>query len=276
MKNSIHKNASIPNIIVALIIVFEILYIAYGKLSLREYKPKSIFGTVQSHKLKMIFGTVSFYIAMAFIANMSFNINVILCLILLVLSSVLYLEYHLNRKDETLTNLSTLVNIDEIQTGDYILMETPKHIDNYFHLIPVMSLQLYHIGILLKDANNHVYIIECEPIPHDCEYSKTNKNGVMLLPFEKRIQEFDTVYIVKNNIHNYLSNDDVIAFLKKYKDLKYMENDINCIVFLLLFLKEHGLLKHEDVTKRLYVEYPYILDKDNYTVDFDYRIVKAK
>ena len=128
-----------------------------------------------------------------------------------------------------------LVNMNEIQTGDYILIETPKHIDNYFKLVPVMTLQMYHIGILLKDANNHVYILECEPKPHYCEYSQKTKTGVMLLPFETRIQEFDTVYIVKNNIHNYVSNDDFMAFIDKYKDLKYMENDINCIVFYCYF-----------------------------------------
>ena len=196
--------------------------------------------------------------------------------VLFVLSSILYLEYHLNRRHDMFINITTLVNTDEIQTGDYILMETPKHIDNYFHLVPVTSLQIYHLGILFKDAKQNVYILECEPIAHDCVYSKKSKTGVMLLPFETRIQEFDSVYIVKNNIHEHVSNDHFIAFTEKYKDIEYMENDINCIVLVLLFLKEHGLLKHEEITKRLYVVYLYILDNANYTIDFDYTIVKAK
>lgn len=270
-----YTHTHIPNLIVAVIIVFEIIRIAYGKQSLREYKPKSIFGAFEWYKIQCIFAILFIFIAFTFIGKVLFKINVILCFVLLALSSVVYLEFYLNRKHTVFENVDPLVNMDEIQTGDYILMETPKHIDNIFHLVPVTSLQVYHVGILLKDANNHVYILECEPIPHDCLYSKTKKNGVMLLPFEKRIKEFDTVYIVKNNIHNYVSNAHFMAFVDKYKDLEYMENNTTCIVLLLLFLKEHGLLKHEEITKRLYVEYPYILDNANYTIDFDYSIVKA-
>ena len=76
MKTRVHKHASIQNSIVALIIVCEIIMIAYGKLSLREYKPKSIFGAFHWYKLKFMSAILILCIAFAMIANMVLNIKI--------------------------------------------------------------------------------------------------------------------------------------------------------------------------------------------------------
>lgn len=276
MKKPNYTNVSIQNTIVFVLILCEFAYITLCKLKFHEYNVKNIFGHFGWYKIHIIIFTVSCILLLTFITSILLNINSLLTCIFLVLTIFLYLEYKLNYTDANVMDVGYLVNTDGIHTGDYVLMDTPKQMDSYFQFIPVTSMNMYHVGILIKDSKNNVYILESEHIPHYCEYSQKTKTGVMLSPFETRIQEFDTVYIVKNNIHNYVSNDDFMTFVDKYKDLKYMENDINCIVLLLLFLKEHGLLKHEEITKRLYVEYPYILDNANYTIDFDYSIVKAK
>jgi hypothetical protein len=274
MKKPIRTYVSIPNIIVFILIICEIAYIALSKLKYSEYNVKHIIGHFGWYKIQFMIFMVTGILLLTLIISLWLNINGLLSLIFIVLTYFLYLEYKLNHRDELLMNISTLANKDEMNTGDYIMMETPKNMDSYIQFSPVMSMGIYHVGIIVKDTNQKVYIMESEHIPHYCEYSKKTKTGVILSSFEKRIQEFETVYIVKNNIHEHVSNNDMMSFIEKYKDVEYMENDINCIVFLLVFLKEHGLLKHEEITKRLYVEYPYILDNANYTIDFDYTILK--
>ena len=54
-----------------------------------------------------------------------------------------------------------------------------------------------------------------------------------------------------------------------------MEDNINCVTFLSLFLKELNLIYDDDnTTNNIYLDYEYFLNKDIYIHDFNYDIYR--
>ncbi len=265
------------NVVIFIILLIEIVYIMtnYKKFIFTRMRIKSLFGHFVLYKVYSVILTLIFIFLLMTLCKI-LNINIILACLFLLVSGYLYTEYKLY-SNHTITRtkkpLSELKH--EINTGDFIIYETPRKISDYFCLVPVLFLNVNHIGIWIKDTDGQLYILECDASPHFCEYSKKIKSGVMLLNVEERLKDYDDYYLIKTNIHKYITNTDVLNFIEKYKDRDYMENKLNCITLVLAFLKRFNLIKRNLVPPNsLYVDYKFLLDPSNYTKTYSYDIVK--
>jgi hypothetical protein len=190
----------------------------------------------------------------------------------------MYIEYKLTINSNISNKTINIKNdVEYFYTGDIIIFETPQNLDCWFSIIPVLFLNVNHVGIVIKDSNNKLYILESEHSEHYCKYSNRIKNGVILLDLEERLKTFDCAYLLKTNLHKYIQYDELISFLNKYKNKEYMEDNINCITFVSLFLKELKLIHGKYINSNtIYLDYKYFLNKENYINDFNYDIYKIK
>ena len=201
--------------------------------------------------------------------------NHCLLIVLIFVSTFLLFEYKLKTNHNITKNKKRFEEIKhEINTGDLIIFETTGKIDNLFYLIPVLFVNLNHIGICVKEKDK-LYILECNPNVKKCLYSKRKKNGIVLLNLEQQIEAYDDVYLIKTNIHKQLKDSDVKQFLENHKDKKYMEGTLHCLSFVLLFLTELSLLQNIPINK-LFFDYKFILNPKNYSYDFEHKIIKIQ
>ncbi len=141
---------------------------------------------------------------------------------------------------------------DELNTGDIVLFKCYEYdsIDTPLYLFILSLFQntfFSHIGIIYKDSNNETFIIESNGDPSYCELSKKIKNGFQFKKFINRIEEtkIHRVHIVKNNIYQFIDNNKIINWINKYKNHKFLEDNINCIGLVVSFLQENNLLKNQ-------------------------------
>ena len=121
-----------------------------------------------------------------------------------------------------------------------------------------------HIGIIIK-INNIPYILESTEDYYNCEYSKYKKNGVILHRAYDRIKDYSgRVYLSRNNLDKFISNDYIKSFIERYKHLKFLENNIGCIEFIKKFLFESNLLKKDN----LFLFQNQFNDKNIYNINF--------
>jgi hypothetical protein len=269
------------NNILLIIILIEISYIAinYTNLTIFKFKIKQFFGSFHFYKLFILIIISIIFILSTIIISKTLNTSLSLSFLFLFLSLILFIEYKL-RVNSNISNKVIDINdsniINNINTGDLIIFETPKNIDTLFAIIPVLFIDINHIGIIIKDKTNKIYVLECENTKRYCKYSNRIKTGVMLTELEEIFNYFDTSYLIKTNLNNYIKNNELIRFIDKYKDKEYMEDNINCVTFLSLFLKELNLIYDDDnnTNNNIYLDYEYFLNKDIYIHDFNYDIFR--
>jgi hypothetical protein len=259
------------NTIVFLIVLYEIAYLVdYWKtMILRNFEIKTPFGPFMPFKLIGFVIALLVFGALCFAASRIFKIHGLLFAVLVVLSLLLFLNHKLFA-NHGLTDKSKRLDeaMKELKTGDIIIFETPKTLGNYFMLVPVLALNICHIGIVVRDKDR-LYVLDSDVNDAYCHYSKRTKNGVMLIDFAERIREYDDSYIIKTNLREYVRDEDLFAFIDKYSDKKYMESGINCMTLILLFLHELKL-SVENLFKKhpLFVDYKILFDESIYSYPF--------
>jgi hypothetical protein len=227
---------------------------------------------------KVIIISILSFISISFYICYLYKINIVCYFILVILFLILSLEYQLNinkhicKKEININKLYEACN-----TGDIILYDIPYKIPDITHTIPTYFFGMNHIGIIYK-SNNELYLLECDYNNNNyCTFSNKRKNGVALLKLEDRINiNENRTFFVKTNFHNYITNRTIINFIEKYKDVRYMENNFNCITTVIHFFEEANLLKHKNTNIFLYVYYKTIFDKNFYNFPFEYEIYKLK
>jgi hypothetical protein len=73
-------------------------------------------------------------------------------------------------------------------------------------------------------------------------------------------------------VYKHIQQPELITFLEKYKDYEYMEDNMNCITFVSLFVKDLNLMYNNNAD--LFFDYKYFLNKENYINDFNLDIYK--
>ena len=255
------------------VIIIEMFYIIinFNNNIITNFRVKHVFGKIYLYKILIVILIIFFSISISFIISALFKTNILLLFIFIIISFILYIEYKLQIN----TNISNkFINIKDnkyFNTGDLIIFETPKNLETVFSVIPVLFININHIGIIVKDSNNKLYILESEHTEHYCKYSNRITNGVMLLDLEDRLKSFDNYYLVKTSLNKYIKQDELVKFIEKYKDKEYMEDNINCITLVSLFLKELKLIHNNS---SIYTDYKYFLNNKNYTNEVDIDIYK--
>jgi hypothetical protein len=179
-------------------------------------------------------------------------------------------------KNNKISNIK--LNIDDLikncNTGDIIFYDIPRIIPNIFHYIPTLFFGIHHMGFVVK-KNNTVYLLECAYDNNYCLYSNKIKNGVTLFDVKDRIVHSNNeIYFVKNNIYNFIKDSDVEIFLEKYKNMDYMENNVNCVSIYLMFLQDLNLIKDKYTLFPLYEEYEKLLQPEFYSFPYKKEIYK--
>lgn len=173
--------------------------------------------------------------------NKTYYITIIILLLLIIIEIKLLPKY----KIDNIIHLKKIYN--NLNTGDLVLFRSYNSYDLpdfvIFRLITSLLSDNYfsHIGIIVK-INNKPYIMECSQEILFCSYSKKLKNGSVLIEPYKRIKEYyGDIYIVKNNLHKYINDNDNILFFEKYKKCKYLEDLLICTTFINKFLYKNNI-----------------------------------
>lgn len=178
-----------PNNIIFYLIVLEIIIIAfeYNTSVIRKIKPVHIFGEYQPFKIAVIIVFFVVFIFTYFLCKY-LKINLISAYIFLFLSLILILNYRLKKNKELTTRtISIEDSLKKLNTGDLIIWETEYKISSIFNLIPVIFTGLYHIGLVLKEDNGKIYILECAINKSYCTYTNRKKTGIVLVDYIDRI-----------------------------------------------------------------------------------------
>ena len=267
------------DILLMFFIFIEIIYLTinFNNLKCPCFRVKSMFGKFYLYKAYILIVILSLITLVPILFSMAFKTNLALSFLFIGISLLIYIEYKLVSNSNISTNIIDIKNnIHQFNTGDIILFETPQNIETAFSIIPVLFININHIGIIIKDVNNKLFILESEHTEHICKYSNRNKTGVMLLDLEERIKPFDNVYLVKTSLHKHIKHNELVNVIEKYKDKEYMEDNINCVTFTSLFFKDLNLIHNNTDDNAIYLDYKYFLNKDNYKDDFNFDIYKIK
>ena len=271
------KYNNLLNYILFFIIFIEFFYIFihFHSFLIPKHKIKSFF----IHKFEFYHIYITF--VLLFLAISSFiicyhlNINILLFFLFFLLSFILYIESILNENDN-LTEKEIFQNdiYDKCDTGDIILFDMAYLLKNPILLIPTITFGMQHIGIIIK-KENQLYLLECGHRYDYCNYSKKYKTGVMLSDLKQKINlKKYPIYYVKTNINNHINDFQLTNFIDKYKNTEYMENNMNCISYYLLFLQELDLIKEKYSILPLYENYKNILNSEFYKFPFKTEIFK--
>ena len=266
------------NYILIIVIVLEIYLLYEKKSSLEIFKIKlyNIFNFNFKFYHTLIIIIILSFISISIYICYLFKINIICYFTLIILYLILYLEYQLDinksiyKKEVNINNLYETFN-----TGDIVMFDIPRKIPSIFHFIPTYFFGMNHIGIIYK-INNEMYLLECDSNDNNyCHFSKKKKNGVALSKLKDKIYQNESfTFFVKTNIHNYINNETIFEFIKKYSDISYMENNFNCITTIMQFFKETNLLKDANQNILLYVYYEIFFDNNFYNFPFECEIYK--
>ena len=145
-------------------------------------------------------------------------------------------------KDDRIYNYSNIRN--KLKTGDLILFTCKKHGSLFANLMYLSRTTLLgsdygHAGIVIKDKrNNHLYIAEC--CGHDqcgnkyANYlNKDQKGGIRIIDLDILLKEYHNEYngsYAVKFISNEIPNSIIISALKKYKNVRFQERHILCML----------------------------------------------
>jgi hypothetical protein len=158
----------------------------------------------------------------------------------------------------------------ELNTGDIVFFKYSEY-DRFSYILTTLFYSLVqskyyftHVGIIYKDPQGKIFIIESNEKPYFCNINKKEKPGFQLIDFDSRIKNNTThrIHIVKNNINEYLDTEKLNISINKYKNFYFNQEGVDCLALIINILQENNLLKEKI--------YPYIfedlLEPSNYTV----------
>ncbi len=149
--------------------------------------------------------------------------------------------------------------INELNTGDIVLFRAYDY--DYIHQAQFLAIPLLqqtyftHIGMIYRNFQNNVMIIEANFIPYKCKLSNKVKNGFQLMNFIDRVTTtiYHRVHVIKSDLYKYIDIDKFYKSIDKYQNYSFGENGLNCLKLVTNILQENGLLKDDNII-------PYLLD----------------
>ena len=172
----------------------------------------------------------------------------LICIILFVISN----ENMISTKNLT---GKTQTDIKNFETGDIVLFRSYHSYDlpEYLFYRIFHSLLSYpymgHVGMVVKNHDNQIYILHSTEDIHWCENLKQEKNGVVLQKFENVMSEYDgLIFVYKTNFSKHISWDSISKLLNK-DEQKYNkklfglgEGKIGCVENMRRILQHHNIL----------------------------------
>jgi hypothetical protein len=227
--------------ILVLIIMAEILYLFVSDSELGKEHIDTLWSSKGSLFIKLVttmivlcFGaglfTVALFLERKYKLNKWAFMICILSTFLTVISIKLDTNVTFSDNKETLN-----IALQQARTGDLVFSrcyhsyDIPEFIFYRWLSALFSPTFLAHVGMIVKE-NGKTYIVESTEDYHDCEYSKYNKNGVLLNAAESRIQKYEgRVYLCATNLHEYIQPNDVFSFFDEHKHKTFLEDNLNCV-----------------------------------------------
>jgi hypothetical protein len=135
------------------------------------------------------------------------------------------------------------------KTGDLVFMRSYHSYDVpeflFFRCLGALVSEPYfgHVGMLVRDGDGALYLLECTEDNHECVLSGRAKNGVIMHDAARRIRGYDgRVHVVGTSFE--LAHDRMMRYVEARKHLSFLEEGIGCCSFL------QGLLHHCGVMRR--------------------------
>ena len=137
---------------------------------------------------------------------------------------------------------------------------------------------LYHIGLIMKEPDGDIYILECSNHISPCKYTGRNKTGIILTDYKYRVtnETKGSFFLIQTNLIEKITNNDVKKFFEIHKNKDYMEDNYNCISTYLHFLQDNNLLKTKYTIFPLHEDLATLIDPKFYSYDFKSETVKVK
>jgi hypothetical protein len=227
--------------ILVLIIMIEIFYLLVTDSELWKEHIDTVLTSKGSHFVKLVTTVIVMSFGVVLVASATFlerkyKLNkwvLMICVVSTLLTAIsikLYTNVTFSNNKEELN-----IALNQARTGDLVFSRCYHSYDIpelifYRWLSALFSPTfLAHVGIIVKE-NGKTYILESTEDYHHCEYSKYNKNGVLLNLAESRIQKYEgRVYLCKTNLHEYMKPTDMFSFLDEHKHKRFFEDNLNCV-----------------------------------------------
>jgi hypothetical protein len=157
---------------------------------------------------------------------------------------------------------------NDLNTGDIILFR--NYLFNNFGfpldvvtLTSILNTYFTHIGMIYKDPQGKLFIIESNSDYKYCNLSKKIKDGFQLINFNDRIKTNTDhrIHIVKNNIHKYINQNKLHESINKYKDYSFLENGVHCLNLIIRILEENNIIKSSGFIPYIFED---IINSKNY------------
>ena len=215
---------------------------------------------------------ISHYIVQAIQSHYKINYGIIM--IFICTNILIYIEYKMSPihcKISYVDNVQTA--LDNSRTGDFVFLRSYNTSNlNHYALFRIFTSIINghgspffsHIGMIVK-KNNVAYILETAEQVNYCIHANKLKSGIKLTNAYNMINEFNgRAYLSRNNLHNYIRDEDIIQFMDKYGHLSFFDDYIICITIICMFLQFVNVFKHE----RNYVQLYKLNDPELYSCDF--------
>ena len=167
-------------------------------------------------------------------------------------------------------------NFNNLKTGDLVFFrcfENNNLADIIFSKIILPLPQNYfftHVGMIYKDINNKLFILENNGYEHYCMLTKKIKSGPMLLDFNNRMANINNyrIHIVTTNIINYLDIKKLEESINKYKNYEFsVLGGLYCVNYLTTLLNENKIFESYNILPLVPSD---LLDTKNYLIPITY------
>ena len=265
------------NIFILSIIFIQLIYIFFNHSELFSEKIDSIISH-EGHmyikfisRLLIIIIITCVYYFIIFI-NKKYNVNKLILFIFIILTFMIIIEYKLST-NKYLSNIENSIEdaLNKSTTGDFILFRSYHTYDIpalfFSRYLNSLSSQVFftHVGIIIK-KDGVPYIMESAEDYHNCEINNKYKNGFVFHKAYDRINDYSgRVYLCRNNLEKFIDNEKINNFINKYKNIKYLENNIACIKLITTFLYDCNILKYNYSFLRLYS----LISDDIYKITYE-------
>ncbi len=186
--------------------------------------------------------------------KMMFLFIIIMCLSLLVINFQMSTNKYLTKKYVDPKILSKKLN-----TGDIVLFRN-YNFDNiciplYHTTLCLQKTFFTHSGIIYKNSQGKILIIESNQDPYYCNLSKKMKSGFQIMDFVERVSSTKNhrVHVYKSNLHKYIDMDKFNNSINKYKEYEFNQDGLYCLNLITNILQENNIMKENNLI-------PYMID----------------
>ncbi len=269
-----------PNNVILQLIFLEIVvyFFEYEKSILRKITFKEYIGKFKNWYL-YVAGFIILVLYSLYHICKIYEINFFLGLMLLFMSTLLILNYRLKyHKKMTTRTISYEESLKKVKTGDLVVWKTYYTLDNTLSLIPILMTGMYHIGLVMKEPDGDIYILESTNNVSPCTYTGRNKTGIILTDYKYRVtnETPGSFFLIQTNLIEKITNNDIKQFFEIHKNKDYMEDNYNCISTYLHFLQDNNLLKTNYTIFPLHEDLATLIDPKFYSYDFKSETIKVK